>query len=166
MRSRSLNHLDTLGQTYHQHQHQQVETVDGEGDIGSTVVLTADPTTTTTAAVVRDHCRSEPDCTMARAHQERLLTVPATDSPVPGTTDRTGSSGSDRIRTTTRRQMLSRSQVTLWLITFCIFNHLFSHSNIVRTYLSHDIRGTCTVHTLECCKLSIKGNIIETRPGR
>ncbi|GLV48672.1 dynein axonemal intermediate chain 2 [Carabus blaptoides fortunei] len=102
VRSRSLNHLDTLGQTYHQ-QHQ----VDGEGD---NVVLTTDTTTTTTTS--RDHSRSEPDCTMTRPHQERLLTVPATDSPVPGTTERTGSGGSDRVRTTTRRQMLSRSQVS------------------------------------------------------
>lgn len=146
MRSRSLNHLDTLGQTYHQHQ--QVESVGGEGDSTSTTAAAA------AAAVVRDHCRSEPDCTMSRAHQERLLTVPATDSSVPGTTDRTASSGSDRIRTTTRRQMLSRSQVriirTLWLITCCIF--IPYPIAILYTHLSHDI----LVYNYICCKLSIK----------
>lgn len=93
VRSRSLNHLDTLE---HSVSRQSCDSVAVETDISG--------------GPLKDSL-SEPDCTMSRPG-ERLLTVPPQDSTCSSnnlTTDKS------RVTTTGRRQMLSRSQVIISL---------------------------------------------------
>lgn len=113
VRSRSLNHLDTLEASAVRHQQPDTLSICGSGAVFTDDEPHGAAASALSAAPLHDSI-SEPDCSMhslQKQQPDRLLAVPLqTDNQ-----QQHGSSTQDRykISTTGRRQMLSRSQVKI-----------------------------------------------------